>query len=360
MSGNKQRLVVFFDGTWNDPQDRTNVFRMCSCLADYDEEVPQRFFYDPGVGTSKLTRLQGGMFGTGLSKNLMEGYDWLARRYMEGDEIWVFGFSRGAYTARSLVGLLRKCGLLHVSTPDLQVAAEKLYRDKSAGPDDPPSERFRRQYSREVKVYFIGVWDTVGSLGIPGTMISERGLYSWHDTQLSKIVEHAYQAMALDEHRAPYDVVQWVGENGLKKPENVDVEQRWFIGAHADVGGGYGDNPLADDNPLSDISLLWMQQKAVAAGLKFVPVVPAPKAFKTEPHDSFREFAGGAYAVLRGVLHAGDGRFYRCFEQECKDSEGKVSRGVNVTVDPSVWQRWASVPDYRPPTLVAANKSAPY
>ncbi|GAA3534613.1 DUF2235 domain-containing protein [Zobellella aerophila] len=146
-------------------------------------------------------------------------------------------------------------------TPTGLAAAERLYRNKRAAPDGVQCKAFRGRYSREINIHLLGVWDTVGALGIPGSMISERGLYSWHDTQLSKIVERAYQAMALDEHRTAYDAVPWTSPDGEQKPGQIEVEQRWFIGAHANVGGGYGNDPLAD------LSLAWMQDKATAAGL---------------------------------------------------------------------------------------------
>ena len=168
---NKQRLIVLFDGTWNDPEDQTNVYRLSRRIRDYDGDIDQRFFYDPGVGTSKWSRFRGGVAGSGLSENLMQGYEWLARRYREGDEIWVFGFSRGAYAARSMVGLIRKCGLLHISTPKLLVDAEQLYRDKNEAPDSDRCVEFRRAYSREVRIHFLGVWDTVGALGERGTSV---------------------------------------------------------------------------------------------------------------------------------------------------------------------------------------------
>jgi uncharacterized protein (DUF2235 family) len=348
MAHEKQRLILLYDGTWNDPQDRTNVYRLSRNILDYDGDVYQRFFYDPGVGTSEFTRLRGGLFGAGLSKNLLEGYEWLARRYMEGDEIWVFGFSRGAFTARSLVGMIRKCGLLHITTADLLDAAEKLYRDKQSAPDGENCRLFRTQYSREVKIHFIGVWDTVGALGVPGTMISEHELYSWHDTCLSKIVERAYQAVALDEHRAAYDAVLWTGENGMKKSEHLEVEQRWFIGAHANVGGGYGDDPL------SDLSLAWMQEKASAAGLKLIPYQASSSAYESTPRDSYKEFIKGVYSAFRNIFHSGNGRHYRRFEQ---DQKGNLAIGVSV--DSSVWKRWKSIPTYRPPTLVTAGLTPP-
>lgn len=306
----KQRLIVLFDGTWNDPEDKTNVYRLCKTIKDYD------------------------------------GDDWLARRYKEGDEIWIFGFSRGAYTARSLVGLIRKCGLLYVSTPQLLSDAEELYRNKNDHPDSKQCKEFRENFSREVKIHFIGVWDTVGALGIPGTFISEKGLYSWHDTQLSKIVEYAYQAAALDENRAAYNIALWTTPTGEPKNENLEVEQRWFVGAHADVGGGYGDDPL------SDLPLFWLQEKAREAGLKLDIIQADENSWKAKPCDSFTQFLHGGYALFRKMFHKGDGRFYRNY------SIGQNGeQAVNVTVDPSVWKHWGIDVKYRPQTLTNAGLS---
>ncbi|MGB5854833.1 MAG: DUF2235 domain-containing protein [Oceanisphaera sp.] len=344
MSYQPQRLIVLFDGTWNDPQHNTNVIKLARSIAPFDGECRQRFFYSPGVGTTDTTRLLGGMFGVGLSKHLLQGYDWLARHYRSGDEVWVFGFSRGAYTARSMVGMIRKCGLLHVVTPTQLAAAERLYRNKSAAPDGELCQQFRREYSQEIKVHLLGVWDTVGALGIPGTLLSERGTYSWHDTRLSKIVERAYQAIALDEHRAVYNTVPWTSPNGQKKPAQLDVEQRWFIGAHANVGGGYLNDPLAD------LPLAWMQQKAMAAGLVLTPVLPEEYAWLTPPVDSFRQFLGDFYRHYRRWFHHGDGRYYRDLY---RDKEGQ--QAVGVTIDDSVWARWQRVDHYRPRSLANAR-----
>lgn len=346
----KQRLILLFDGTWNDPEDQTNVFRLAGRIRESDGDIRQRFLYDPGVGTGKTDRFRGGVFGYGLSENLLQGYEWLAKRYNSEDEIWIFGFSRGAYTARSLVGLIRKCGLLRIVTPDLLVRAERIYRDKSASPDCEECKEFRIKFSRAPRIHFIGVWDTVGALGIPGTNISEYGEYSWHDTDLSSIVNYAYHAVALDEYRAAYDVSLWTSENGRKKPDNLDVEQRWFIGAHANVGGGYGSKDF-----LADIPLQWMMEKASGAGLNLDEFVASTDAFKTNPEDSFADFLKGIYAWYSKLRTSGDGKHFRKFN---KGMDGKPA--VNVSVDPSVWMRWIDNEfNYRPRVLIDAGQYPP-
>ncbi|WP_237060834.1 DUF2235 domain-containing protein [Microbulbifer sediminum] len=345
----KQRLILLFDGTWNDPEDQTNVYQFSRLIRDYDGSVCQRFFYDPGVGTSRRSRFRGGVFGFGLSENLRQGYDWLARNYTSDDEIWILGFSRGAYTARSLVGMMRKCGLLHISTPQLLKRAEQIYRTKEYHPDSWICQQFRRRYSQDVRIHFIGVWDTVGSLGVPGTFLSEKGKFAWHDTQLSKIVRYAYHAVALDEFREAYNVALWTHPEGDKKVHQEDVEQRWFIGAHANVGGGYGDDPLAV------ISLKWMRDKAYDAGLKLHEVRCNQDAWMSNPVPSFDNFLRGGYAFFKRLSHGGTGEFYRHFHTGARGLPA-----VNVTVDDSVWLRWhGSNGHYRPRTLTNARQSPP-
>ncbi|WP_211214972.1 DUF2235 domain-containing protein [Microbulbifer variabilis] len=344
-----KRLILLFDGTWNDPVDETNVFRILKSIHDFDNERRQLCFYDPGVGTSTFSRLLGGVTGWGLSENLIQGYEWLIKNFTEGDEIWIFGFSRGAYTARSLAGMIRKCGLLHNSAPQLIVHAEKFYRDKRYHPDHEESKRFRNKFSHEVDIYFLGVWDTVGALGVPGfSALSESGKYAWHDTELSGNIKYAYHAVALDEHRSTYDTSLWSGESGKKKERQTEVEQRWFIGAHANVGGGY----VYDS--LSEIPLYWMQQKAMKAGLQLNPYQVSEDAWRTPPKDSYQNFLKGAYALVKRTYLGGDGRFHREFSRNKKGL-----KAINVTVDPSVWRRWESVPEYRPPTLTRVGQSPP-
>lgn len=355
MSHSSQRLILLFDGTWNDPQDRTNVYRLARDLHDHDERgVRQRFFYEPGVGTRRWERLLGGAFGWRLSRNLCNGYDWLARHYTADTELFIFGFSRGAYTARSLVGMLRTCGLLRIATPELVKQAESLYRDKTLTSGSSACREFRERYSREVTVHFIGVWDTVGALGVPGTNFSEHGRFAWHDTELCSIVRRAYQAIALDEHRRAYDVALWTHPDNARKAPQWEVEQRWFIGAHANVGGGYA-MESGDLDPLAGLSYAWLADRARAAGLALRVSSLPTEAYRTPPRDSYAEFMKGLYRWYHAWRdRGGNGRHYRHYD---RDHAGRAA--VGVSVDPSVWRRWHEDEGYRPPTLVQAERSPP-
>jgi uncharacterized protein (DUF2235 family) len=333
-----RRIALLFDGTWNNRKTRTNVVRMRESIRTHGLQDPEQpCFYDEGVGTRWYNRFSGGAFGRGLSENIQEGYAWLSRQHQGDDTIYVFGFSRGAYTARSLVGLIRKCGLLKAPGPKTVAAAYELYRDKDVHPDDPKAVTFRTLHAREVRVTFIGVWDTVGALGIPISQIPfSRDFYQWHDTELSKIVDCAFQAVATDEHRKDFGVTVWT----KIKPGNVKVEQRWFCGAHSDVGGGEG-------GTLPNVALRWLQDMAEAAGLAFKQKAEVgPQDHLGPIEDSFGRFMLGIYRWFRK-------RQYRAF-----------GTGANEVVDESVWQRWRADPTYRPPSLLnhpqrPADPSAP-
>lgn len=296
-----KRIVVCFDGTWNtaadeslpeDQQVETNVRRFYESVRETGVDgIEQIRWYDQGVGTHGFDRFAGGALGMGLDLNILEGYKFLAEQYQDDDEIYVLGFSRGAYSARSLVGLLRNCGLIRKRHLDFRVGmAYGIYRTRDDGPDSRTARWFRSMFSREISIRFIGVWDTVGALGIPLEFLNQFNmkLYEFHDTKLSDIVKSAYQAMAIDENRRDYDVCLWDFD---KEPQRT-IEQRWFIGAHCDVGGGY------PDRRLSDITLRWMQDRASALGLGLNPVDVAEKNYLGSPSDSYQGFLRGAYARI--------------------------------------------------------------
>jgi uncharacterized protein (DUF2235 family) len=280
-----KRIVVCCDGTWNRPDAKspTNVAKLARAVAERDGETQQLCCYHAGVGTKRFERVRGGGFGWGLSRNVRDCYRFVVENYEPGDELFLFGFSRGAYTARSTVGLIRNAGILRRENADRIPEAYDLYRGRGDArhPRGAEAIRVRSSYSHdEIAVRFVGVWDTVGALGIPGVpkILSGR-LWAFHDTELSSKVELAYQALAIDERRRPFVPSLW-----HRKPEDAGVlEQRWFAGVHSDVGGGYPDCALAD------VSLSWMADKARAAGLALAPdrLVVSPRIDGTL-HDSFK------------------------------------------------------------------------
>ncbi len=266
-----RRLVVCCDGTWKTADDKatTNVVKMMDAIvpvvrdAGGREETHQISWYGKGVGTGDLLdRLWGGAFGEGLGRNVRDAYRFLVQNYAPGDEIYLFGFSRGAYTARSVAGIIRCAGLVQKKFADRITEAYDIYRlPDPKGPDKDTAVEFRKKYAHpDVRIKCIGVWDTVGALGVPiGRVLRmlSRHKHGFHDTRLSSIIENAFHALAIDEGRYTF-------EPSLFKDDPDDkqrVEQVWFAGAHSDVGGGY------PDPGLSDIALQWMAQKAASCGL---------------------------------------------------------------------------------------------
>jgi uncharacterized protein (DUF2235 family) len=283
-----RRLIICCDGTWNEPDKRekgvgvpTNVAKLALGLTTSGDS-DQMLYYEPGVGTDPDQRLLGGAFGYGLARNVLGGYRFLAENFESGDRLYLFGFSRGAYTARSLAGLIRNCGILRHEHADRVDEAFALYRDRTSQthPRALASQIFREMYAHDDdEIHFIGVWDTVGALGIPTELpgwnwLSKRvtgweELWGFHDTQLSSHVKFAYHALAIDETREPFKPTMWT-QDGTAHGQTL--EQVWFAGVHTEVGGGSSDPSLAD------IALLWMVEKAKACGLSFKPDHLAPGA----------------------------------------------------------------------------------
>ena len=271
-----KRLIICCDGTWqaDDDEQPSNVARLHQLLVGQDPHgVVQRSFYQGGVGTDpvrgrlrrRMRRAAAGAFGWGLDEHIREAYRWLIREFEPGDELFLFGFSRGAYTVRSLTGLIRNCGLLLPRYSDLVDRAMKHYRARGASshPDAPASTAFRSNYSHDyVRVRFLGVWDTVGALGIPAWFGMPARLlnrhYEFHDVRLSRMVERACHALAIDERRRSFKPSLWKQCDGRPRE---GIEQVWFAGVHGDVGGGYAKRGL------SDLTLRWMVKRAKVSGL---------------------------------------------------------------------------------------------
>ena len=329
-----KRLVVCSDGTWNRPDqvDRgqrspSNVVKMARAVAPADAEGnTQVVFYDRGVGTGNLLdRLTGGWFGAGLSANLQDNYRFLVHNFVPGDEIYLFGFSRGAFTARSTGGLIRNCGLLRRDQADRIPDAWAMYHSPTLAPNSKEAEAFRAQYSHETPIRLLGVWDTVGGLGIPISLLRwfTRRRYQFHDVELSRFVEHAYQAVAIDERRKSFRPSLWQA----KPSSDQKVEQTWFSGVHANVGGGYRDSGL------SDITLLWMVERAKGAGLAFDEDILQAMA-RPDPEGELRESRRGLFKLL--------GSFLRPIGQQVQGRE---------SVHESALERHRLDPSYRPVNL---------
>ncbi|MCB2117502.1 MAG: DUF2235 domain-containing protein [Rhodobacteraceae bacterium] len=295
-----KRIAIFCDGTWNgaDQPFPTNVRRLALMIPPKGTDgVPQLSLYFQGVGVPEDgtwlerldERISGGAMGIGLDKKIAIAYEHLGRHYEPGDEVHVFGFSRGAYTARSLIGLIRSCGLPRRPPAEVVEECFARYRDRSGElkPDAPSSMEFRLRVSPQIttspteeawrramghpaghpfRVAYLGIWDTVGALGIPSywglpaRLLNRK--YRFHDTALSRSVASARHAVALDERRRPFVPTLWTNLDELRAgPEAGDYRQEWFAGVHGAVGGG------GDIVTLSGIALIWIAEGARAAGL---------------------------------------------------------------------------------------------
>jgi uncharacterized protein (DUF2235 family) len=350
-----KRLIVCCDGTWNRPDQienglaaPTNVAKIAlAVLREAPDGTPQLLHYHPGVGTRRFERMRGGAFGFGISRSVRDCYRFLVENYEPGDELYLFGFSRGAFAARSLAGLVRNSGILRpqhfARIPD----AYRLYRAgrKSAEPREIEAQLFRRMHShpdQNPMVHFIGVWDTVGSLGIPvdgfglGRLVN--GLWGFHDTELSSRVRYAYQALAIDEQRSPFRPTPWtLGSD----PAEQTLEQVWFSGVHCDVGGGYRDPAL------SEIALLWMADRASRAGLAL-----DPGRLRTcdAPEDDPRRITAVCIVPdALGRLHASRTGLYRLLRRYRRPIT--PDHLTCESVASSAIGRFDQVPDYRPSAL---------
>jgi uncharacterized protein (DUF2235 family) len=353
-----KRLAIFLDGTFNTLNNNTNVWRLKSLTAETSD---QHVYYSQGVGTQRGEVARGGIAGYGVDDEIIAAYTWLIQHFDDGDEIFIFGFSRGAYTARSLSGLICKCGIMKLGAP---LSIEQLYaryrlyvaptirslQAKELPKDASIEEQWLVKYSRPTRIAFIGVWDTVGSMGVPrGSIEAKVHKYRFLDTHLRLDNQNAFHALALDEHREDFEPTFWTrtvktGEAGAPARAIDKVEQRWFVGAHANVGGGYASDPL------SQRPLVWLMDKAAGLGLVFRDRVVIDMAQVTPPiNDSYREFGRGYYRFFSR-------RFYRPVGPPPDQGTQATTSRINETIDVSVLGRWRADGTYRPPNLVAWSK----
>jgi uncharacterized protein (DUF2235 family) len=331
-----KRIIICSDGTWNDLDMRyiTNVGRLVQSLLatgkSGNKRIPQLIYYDDGVGAdaSGIQRyIQGGV-GLGIDNLIYNAYRFLCINYEEGDEVCLFGFSRGAFTVRSVAGMVGCVGL--VPRSELKYLPDALDAYRSKKPEQ--QTKFKKTAKcRDIKITLLGCWDTVGALGIPDkipflpidNMLRKK--YEFHNTDLGKHVERALHAVAIDERRKEFNVTLMNKQKGA--PASQKLTQRWFPGDHGCVGGG-----TWEKRGLSNRCLKWMVEEAANLGVQLG--VDFKRLHDNAINDPCVFFQGNTSLIY-----------------------GKLDRKIpaNTTrwedLDHTAHQRWAEHADYRPPSL---------
>jgi uncharacterized protein (DUF2235 family) len=367
-----KRILICLDGTWNKvakPDEVTNVVKFAQSVKPIAKDgVQQVVYYNSGVGTGgPADRFLGGVFGVGIKANVQRAYTFLTLNYDTSenwsDEIYIIGFSRGAYTARALAAIINSVGVLKREEFERFEEAWDYYRidpDKrrtirsqrgelqksdqmqsgTTNNKSQPTNKERKivqtidrtTWFRPATVKALGVWDTVGSYGVPAGFAISGLAYNFtirhlgfHDRQLGDRIENAFHAMSIDESRGPFAPTFWTMQD--KKPKG-DVEQVWFSGVHSDVGGGY------KETGLSDLPLIWMMDRLSGLGLDLdedfirLNVDPCPAC---ELHNSASKLW---WKIIRPYHR-------ELFERRkpIKDREGRIETVVNEKLHWSVAER---------------------
>lgn len=258
-----KNIVIFSDGTGQKGGvgSNTNVYKLFNMIEDRTDK--QIAYYDPGLGTD-WRKITGSLFGRGFSKNILECYRFIFENFEAKDQIYLFGFSRGAATVRSLSAFIHLFGILPKSRSDLIEQAFDIYKIKNTKDRENKVNAFiRKHHTMWCKIKFLGVWDTVAALGLPAKWISvmlDKFLpHKFHSFELSESVEFARHALSIDEERKTFLPILWDHIKGDQQKDRM--KQVWFCGVHTDVGGGY------KEDELSNIALKWMIQEAKAKEL---------------------------------------------------------------------------------------------
>ncbi|MDN5000678.1 DUF2235 domain-containing protein [Bradyrhizobium sp. GCM10027634] len=403
-----KNLVICCDGTGNEISENiSNVLKLYRCLRKTEKTQPrQMVFYDPGVGTvtepstwnrwkSNIKLVLGLATGYGLDDNVLAAYCFLVEHYAPGDKIYLFGFSRGAYTVRVLAGLIQKVGLISPEQANLAgsgLVAYKQYSGLGRGNDiedlkdggfdedgpvpkdifDLAAQFARITSSRWPTIHFIGVWDTVASVIVPrrDRFFYVPSLEELAFTLRNPSVQIFRQAIAIDERRCmfrlkEYEEPQEYWSNRFvpdHKKEAQDILQVWFAGVHCDVGGGYPEVESAE----SKYPLIWMIEEATKAGLNFNPSTVKQLAWGVQRKNSPFKYVEPAYTGKAGRLHDSMNALWRVLEFLPKSAkykewpDRKVVAGFYIPdceprvipegahVHESVLKRMAVEPDYRP------------
>lgn len=341
-------LALFLDGTWDTSVENTNVWRAKS-LCDNKTQAgrPQIIYYSVGVGTSIGEEVRGGVLGYGVNRTVREAYQWLVDNYADGDRIYLFGFSRGAFEARGLAGLISHFGLLKRGCP---LSVSQLFERYKLGFNArflatvinaleggetlSVEDKWLHKYSREINIHFIGVWDTVGSLGIPidiplkGTSELD---FRFYDPNLRLNYKYGFHALAIDERRKSFLPTLWtkVASNTTADRTLEQVEQRWFAGTHGNIGGGY------NSDSLPHLPLRWILKRAEVCKLHFVDQIEIDDDI-LDAHipDSYSEFLWHTYQFLSSPV-------YRVIGADAKlSNDNEQVHAINETIDKSVFERF--------------------
>ncbi len=364
-----KNIVICMDGTGNrgGKTRGTNVWRIFNSVDRHFGDYKQITYYDDGVGTDnlRLLRLFSGAFGWGLSRKIREAYEFLAMNYEEGDKVFLFGFSRGAFTVRSLAGMICRCGLLerdallkpgHRKRKRTVKRILDAYRSEKKIPEDDDKENSKsaqiRKYLciddlnlRSIPIHFVGVWDTVDAVGMPfdemkivdslWRLVLKRRMWGFHDLFPHPGIHNAYQALALDDERKTYHPNVWKQSKNCDQSTRMDnqkkqtIGQVWFAGVHANVGGGY------PKDSLSLVPLLWMMDRADSCGLRFLESKWREYREAADPH-------GRIYDSRTGL-----GMFYRYAPRNIY--EHGVERPA---IHASVFERIERGTDYYAPKVI--------
>ncbi len=350
-----KNIAIFCDGTWQhlDQRDPTNVNRLARCVSPADDAgVPQVVRYDDGVGVGsgvldQTTHILGGALGKGLEDKVMRAYEFICLNYEPGDRLFIFGFSRGAYTARSLAGLLNIVWILQRGHADKVVEAQEIYHNPLRRQEGAPKlafdkvvADFRQCYAHPLAdafIHYVGVWDTVGELGVPKAALFSEQInqkYRFFDPSLSSRTRSARHALAIDEVRDTYAPTLWdniaelnAGAGAAERPyAERPYQQQWFPGHHSGVGGGEADGGL------SLAAMGWIAEGAINAGLRFDEATLAHYAGLADPAAPF----------IEAKWSFGDA--------VTKQFGGESPRAGPATLDgvsAAARQRWARVADWR-------------
>ncbi|MDA9764086.1 DUF2235 domain-containing protein [Opitutales bacterium] len=326
-----QRLIVCCDGSWRNLASNypSNVIKMAQAITELDAEgIRQVVYYGEGIGSNNKSRI-GGILGLGIDENILDAYKFLALNYHPGDEIYLFGFSRGAYTARSIAGLIYCSGLVGRQHMRNIPEAYELYRDPFTKPGSQAAREFRKTHGERAPIEVLGCWDTVGALGIPfqipGTDMDDdyNARFAFHDTCVNPSVKYALHAKAIDELRSVFEVTPMFACKG----SGQIVEEVWFPGDHSSIGGGK--IPKA---PLSNRCLIWMLERMETHGLKLsTDQTRIEDGIACDHSIDFDNQIQGMYKL------AGE--------------ELRSITGIFDQLDVSVKRRWRDRPDYRPKNL---------